>query len=66
MPPPGELDAVDEFFDVGVSAGRNNTLTHSLSTAVIAPNGKIFRWYANNEWTPAAVIGDAKQALAQK
>jgi protein SCO1 len=64
-PPPAELDAVDQFFDVGVSPGSNNTLTHSLSTAVIAPDGKIFRWYPNNDWTPSAVVDDIKQAVAQ-
>jgi protein SCO1/2 len=64
-PPASELDAVDEFFDVGVSPGKSNTLTHTLSTAVIAPDGKIFRWYANNDWTPASVIDDIKQAVAQ-
>jgi protein SCO1/2 len=65
VPPSAELDAVDEFFDVGVSSGSNNTLTHSLSTAVIAPDGKIFRWYPNNDWTPSAVVDDIKQAVAQ-
>lgn len=65
VPPAVELDAVDEFFDVGVSPGSNNTLTHSLSTAVIAPDGKIFRWYPNNDWIPSAVVDDVKQALAQ-
>jgi protein SCO1 len=64
-PPPAELDAVEEFFDVGVSSGSNNTLTHSLSTAVITPEGKIFRWYPNNDWTPSAVVDDIKQAIAQ-
>jgi protein SCO1 len=64
-PPASELDAVDQFFDVGVSPGKDSTLTHTLSTAVIAPNGKIFRWYANNDWTPASVIDDIKQAVAQ-
>ena len=64
-PPPTELDAVEEFFDVGVSPGSNNTLTHSLSTAVITPEGKIFRWYPNNDWSPSAVVDDVKQALAQ-
>jgi protein SCO1 len=60
-----ELEAVDQFFDVGVSPGSNNTLTHSLSTAIIGPNGKIFRWYPNNDWTPASVVDDVKQAMAQ-
>jgi protein SCO1 len=64
-PPPAELDAVEEFFDVGVSSGSNNTLTHSLSTAVITPEGKIFRWYPNNDWTPSAVVDDVQQAIAQ-
>jgi|SRR5271163_228554 len=62
---PADLDAVEQFFDVGVSPGSNNTLTHSLSTAVIAPDGKIFRWYPTNDWTPAAVVDDVKQAAAQ-
>jgi protein SCO1 len=64
-PPPAELDAVEQFFDVGVSPGSNNTLTHSLSTALITPEGKIFRWYPNNDWTPSAVVDDVKQAIAQ-
>jgi protein SCO1/2 len=64
-PPPAELDAVEQFFDVGVSSGSNNTLTHSLSTAVIAPDGKIFRWYPSNDWTPSTVVDDVKQAVAQ-
>ncbi len=64
-PSSSDLDAVDQFFDVGVSAGSNNTLTHSLSTAIIAPSGKIFRWYPSNEWTPSAVVDDIRQAIAQ-
>jgi protein SCO1 len=64
-PPAAELDAVDQFFDVGVSPGSSNTLTHSLSTAVIAPSGKIFRWYPSNDWTPSAVVDDIKQAAAE-
>jgi protein SCO1/2 len=63
--PPAELNAVEQFFDVGVSPGSNNTLTHSLSTAVITPNGKIFRWYPDNDWAPSAVVDDVKQAIAQ-
>jgi protein SCO1 len=60
-----DLEAVDQFFDVGVSPGDNNTLTHSLSTAIISPSGKIFRWYPSNEWAPSAVVDEIKQAVAQ-
>jgi protein SCO1/2 len=63
-PAPPELDAVEEFFDVGVT-GSNQTLTHSLSTAIITPEGKIFRWYPSNDWTPSAIMDDLKQAVAQ-
>jgi protein SCO1 len=64
-PSSSDLDQVDQFFDVGVSAGSNNTLTHSLSTAIIAPSGKIFRWYPSNDWDPSTVVNDIKQAVAQ-
>jgi protein SCO1 len=64
-PPATEVDAVDQFFDVGVTPGSSNTLTHTLSTAIIAPDGKIFRWYPNNDWTPGSVVDDVKQAMAQ-
>jgi protein SCO1/2 len=64
-PPPSELDTVEQFFDVGVSPGSDNTLTHSLSTVIIAPNGKIFRFYPNNDWSPSSVVEDLKRALAQ-
>jgi protein SCO1/2 len=64
-PSSSALDQVDQFFDVGVSAGSNNTLTHSLSTAIVAPSGKIFRWYPSNDWDPSTVVNDIKQAVAQ-
>ena len=64
-PSSSELDAVDQFFDVGVSPGGNSTLTHTLSTAIIAPSGKIFRWYPSNEWTPSTVVDDIKRAAAE-
>ena len=60
-----DLDAVDQFFDVGVSPGADSTLTHTLSTALIGPSGKIFRWYPSNDWAPSAVVDDVKQAVAQ-
>ena len=64
VPAASELDSVDEFFDVGVSTGAHQTLTHSLSTAVITPDGRIFRWYPSNDWDPSTVIADIRQAIA--
>jgi protein SCO1/2 len=64
-PPASELDTVEQFFDVGVSPGNGNTLTHSLATVVIAPDGKVFSFYPNNDWSPSSVVEDLKRALAQ-
>ena len=64
-PSSSELEQVNQFFDVGVSPGANNTLTHSLSTAIIGPDGKIFRWYPSNDWDPSTVVNDIKQAVAR-
>jgi protein SCO1/2 len=64
-PPQAELEKVDEFFDVGVTPGENQTFTHSLSTVLIAPDGKIARWYPTNDWKPADVLNDIKQVLKQ-
>jgi protein SCO1 len=64
VPPAAELDTVDHFFEVGVTDGDNKTLNHSLSTVVIGPDGKVFRWYPTNEWQPATAVNDLKQAVA--
>jgi protein SCO1/2 len=60
-----ELNSVDQFFGVGVTPGDGQTLTHSLSTAVIGPDGKIVSWYPNNDWKPENLIQDAKEALSR-
>jgi protein SCO1 len=62
-PPVSEAESVEQYFNVGVSAGPNNTLTHSLSTAVIAPDGKIFSWYPSNNWEPSVVVDDIQRAV---
>ncbi|HEX2918215.1 MAG TPA: SCO family protein [Edaphobacter sp.] len=64
VPPANELDKVLEFFGVGVTPGENQTLTHSLSTAVIGKDGKITAWYPSNDWTPEEVVEAIKKAAA--
>jgi len=54
---------VDQFFDVGVTPEKDKTITHSLSTIVIGPDGKVFRWYPTNDWTVDQVLADIKQLL---
>lgn len=64
VPPQKELDQVLEFFGVGVTPGENQTLTHSLSTAVIGKDGKITAWYPTNDWKPEDVVEAIKKAAA--
>jgi protein SCO1/2 len=63
-PPAGELAALTQFFDVGITPGDAGLPTHSLSTALIGKDGKVRAWYATNEWTPAEVLAAIRSAAA--
>lgn len=65
-PPQKELSQVLKFFLVGVTPGANHTLTHSLSTIVITPEGKIYKWYPTNDWSPQQLLADVKELLQGK
>ena len=56
-----ELPKVLEFFDVGATPEKDRTITHSLSTVVIGPDGKVVKWYPGNEWTVDQVMGDVRK-----
>jgi protein SCO1/2 len=56
-----DLPKLLQFFDVGATPGENHTITHSLSTAVIAPDGKIAEWYPTNDWKPEDVLNELKK-----
>jgi protein SCO1 len=56
-----DLPKLLEFFDVGATPGENRTITHSLSTAVIAPDGKVAQWYPTNDWKPEDVLNELKR-----
>jgi len=58
-----ELPRVLEFFDVGATPEKDKTITHSLSTVVIGPDGRIFKWYPGNDWTPDQVMQDVRKIL---
>jgi protein SCO1 len=64
-PPVSEAETVQQYFNVAVSPGANNTLTHSLSTVLISPEGKVFRWYPTNDWEPSTVVDDIQKAVVQ-
>jgi protein SCO1 len=64
VPPQSELDAVEQFFDLGVTPGESGSLNHSLCTIVIGKDGKVLAWYPTNEWTPEQALAQIKSAAA--
>lgn len=65
-PSKADLAPVLRFFDVGATPEKDRTITHSLSTLVIGPDGKVFKWYPTNDWTPEQIVNDVKQLAGQQ
>jgi protein SCO1 len=53
-----ELHSMAQWFDVGLTSEADGTITHTLSTTLVGPDGKVIRFYPGNEWTPREVMGD--------
>jgi protein SCO1/2 len=62
-PSKADLPAVLRFFDLGATPEKDRTITHSLSTLVIGPDGKVVKWYPTNDWTPDQIVNDVKQLV---
>jgi protein SCO1/2 len=60
VPSKTELQEMAKFFNVGMSNGENGTITHTLSTTVIGPDGKVAQFYPGNEWTPDQLVAEVK------
>ncbi len=58
------LPEMAKFFDVGITTAADGSITHTLSTTLIGPNGKVVRFYPGNEWTPDDLLSDLKKASA--
>ncbi len=65
-PPKAELPDVLKFFVLGATPEKDRTITHSLSTIVISPEGKIYKWYPTNDWNPGQLLADVKQLTSGK
>ncbi len=53
-----ELQPMAEWFDVGLTNEADGTITHTLSTTLIGPDGKVVRFYPGNDWTPEEILSD--------
>jgi protein SCO1/2 len=56
------LAEMAKFFDLGMTENTDTTITHTLSTTLIGPDGKVVRFYPGNEWTPEQVLADLKRS----
>jgi protein SCO1 len=61
--PKKELPAIARFFGLYFSDTKGQ-IVHSLSTSLISPEGKIVRWFHDNDWQPADLVADASKAIA--
>ena len=64
VPQKSVVTEMAKYFDVGITAGADDTINHTLSTTLIGRDGKVVRFYPGNEWTPEQVLSDAKQAAS--
>jgi protein SCO1/2 len=62
-----EIDGFAGQFGVTITRAKDNPLdiTHTLRTAIVDSSGKVVKVYVGNDWTPAQVITDLKNALAR-
>jgi protein SCO1/2 len=66
VPDKAVLSEMAKFFDVGLTNEADRTITHTLSTTLIGPDGKVVKFYPGNEWTVEQVLGDVKQAIGAR
>jgi protein SCO1/2 len=58
---PADVRRFAEFFGLAYKA-EGGQVIHSLRTAVVTPEGRLFKLYRGNEWKPAEVLNDLKAA----
>jgi len=57
-----DLPQIADYFGL-TYIPENGLITHSLSTTVIGPDGKIVNWYYGSEWQVSDLVKDATGAL---
>jgi protein SCO1/2 len=57
------LKEMAKFFNLGMTNEADTTITHTLSTTLIGPDGKVVRFYPGNEWTAERLMADVRDRL---
>jgi protein SCO1/2 len=63
--PDPEIRKIADFFGLRYEVDDKDKaqISHSLRTAVIAPDGKVTKIFAGNDWTPAELLRELKATL---
>lgn len=62
--PASENSAVTKFFDLFVTEDQGQ-ITHSMSTAILSPDGRVYKTYSGNDWKPDDVLGDLTASVRE-
>ena len=54
-----EIQAITTFFGLTFYPDQGQ-IVHSLRTAVVSPDGTLFKIYRGNEWTPSEILNDLR------
>lgn len=60
-----ELASLLQWFDVGVTRQNGGVVQHTVSTAIIGPDGRLRYWYPTNSWTPDTAMRGIKSLLKE-
>ncbi len=58
------LAPLAHYFDVGITDEADGTITHTLSTTLIGPDGKVVKFYPGNDWTAQELLTDLEHLPA--
>jgi len=64
-----EVKGIAQFFGMRYfhdTTTGDESVVHTLRTAIISPDGKVFKLYRGNEWKPEEAISDLGAALGKK
>jgi protein SCO1/2 len=59
---PGEVRRFAEFFGLMYKPDGGQVI-HSLRTAIVTPDGRLYKIYRGNEWKPDEILSDLKGAM---
>lgn len=62
---PDEIREIAQFFGLRYY-NESNQIVHGLRTAIIAPDGKVYKVYRNNDWKPEEILRDIQTLLDKR